>query len=86
MHDAKFLKSYLVQGPADRHREDEWYACIDSTGSKFGCKLGDAGVVRTYEQEKKFIRRINDTTFEIDKGFVPNMRASLAAILQRRQT
>jgi hypothetical protein len=42
--------------------------------------------VRTYEQEKKFIRRINDTTFEIDKGFVPNMRASLAAILQRRPT
>jgi len=35
-----------------------------------------ASVVRTYDQELKFIKQITDHEFRIQKGFVPGMNVS----------
>lgn len=34
-------------------------------------------VVRTYEEECKFIERVDKCSWKIKKGFVPNMNVSL---------
>lgn len=43
--------------------------------SGMDARAGAGGdVVRTYEEETRFVRRVAPTQFEIDVGFVPNMR------------
>ena len=36
--------------------------------------IATMSVVRTFEEEQKFIKQLDDVTFRIEKGFVKNMK------------
>ena len=39
--------------------------------------MADINIPRTYEEEMKYLERINHYSWRIKQGFVPNMKASL---------
>jgi len=46
------------------------HSCLDSYNAKILHRMR----FRDYEEEKKYIRKVSETRYEIEKGFVPNMR------------
>lgn len=39
--------------------------------------MASSSVVRTYDEEREYIKQISPCAFTIDKGFVDNMRVSI---------